>query len=364
MSGPADPTGPAAAPKLTSRLLPTLFLAMLFGALWLRRPQDTPAPPTVAAGLRLSGLTMGTTWHATISGQADGARAHQAVQDALDAVDARMSTYREESELSALNRAPAGQDLPISPELAQVLAIAAEVHHASGGTFDVTVKSLVDAWGFGPPDAPAHAPPQGELDRLRLLVGADQLHLDPVASTLRKAADGVQIDLSAVAKGHGVDRAFEALTALGYTDVLVEVGGEVRGQGRNPDGQAWRVGVERPDGEGGVLQAVPLDGGAMATSGDYRNYREVDGQRVSHTIDPRTGHPITHGLASVSVLHPSCAWADAWATALNVLGPVDGPAVAQAQGLAALFVVRQGTSFTTTHSPTWPAALSAPEESP
>ncbi|MCK6504269.1 FAD:protein FMN transferase [Myxococcota bacterium] len=347
-------------------MLPALFLAALFGALWLRRPPEAPPPPPDPAttGLRLSGLTMGTTWHATVSGPADGARAHQAVQAALDAVDARMSTYKPESELSVLNRAPGGQDLPVSPELAQVLAIALEVGRESGGTFDVTVKSLVDAWGFGPPDAPSQAPPEEQLARMRLLVGPDQLRLDPAASTVRKASDGVQVDLSAVAKGHGVDRAFEALAALGYADLMVEVGGEVRARGQNPDGQPWRVGVERPDGDGGVLQAVALPDGAMATSGDYRNYREVDGQRISHTIDPRTGRPITHGLASVSVLQPSCAWADAWATALNVLGPVDGPALAQAQGLPALFVVRQGTSFSTTHSATWPTPLPAPAESP
>ncbi len=360
--GPSQGEG---AQLLRTRVLPILFLGLLFGALWWRRPADEAPEPTAATAppaLRLTGPSMGTTWHATVVGGADPSRATMAVQGALDAVDARMSTWKPESELSLLNRAPAG-DHPVSPELGEVLAISFEINLLSGGAFDVTIAPIVDAWGFGP-DRPEAAPSAEQVQALRELVGPDKLAFSDDRRALVKSADGVRADLSAVAKGYGVDKAAQALLALGYTDLMVEVGGEVRAHGRNPDGQPWRIGVERPDGSSAVEQVVALDTMSMATSGDYRNYRELDGQRVSHTIDARTGEPIRHGLASVSVLHPSCAWADAWATALNVLGPEAGPALATRLDLPALFIVRSPDGFRSIASPTWPAPPAPAQEIP
>jgi FAD:protein FMN transferase len=366
VSAPGPDPGPASgdgARLLRTRILPAAFLALLFGALWLRRPAEQPpsapqAPP--APVLRLTGPSMGTTWHATVVGGEDPSRATAAIQGALDAVDVRMSTWKADSELSLLNQAAAGS-YALSPELAAVMAISFEVNLLSGGAFDVTVAPIVDAWGFGPAQ-PQAAPSPAEIEALRDLVGPDKLTFSDDGAELVKAADGVRADLSAVAKGYGVDQAAEALQALGYQDLMVEVGGEVRAHGRNPDGQPWRIGVERPDGSAAVEQVVALDALAMATSGDYRNYRELDGQRVSHTVDARSGEPIRHGLASVSVLHPSCAWADAWATALNVLGPDDGPALAARLDLPALFIVRSPDGFRSLPSPAWPAP--APPETP
>ncbi|MDP7112838.1 MAG: FAD:protein FMN transferase, partial [Myxococcota bacterium] len=152
---------------------------------------------------------------------------------------------------------------------------------------------------------------------------------------------GVQIDLSAIAKGYGVDRVTGAIEGQGHDRYLVEVGGEVRVRGRNAAGVPWRIGIERPVDEGrDVFRALSLIDAAMATSGDYRSFYELAGRRVSHTIDPRTARPVEHGLASVTVVHDRCAEADGWATALMVLGPDEGPEIAEREGLAALFLTR------------------------
>lgn len=349
-------------------VLPALFLGILFAALWWRRPATPPLAESQEVSLpvvKVTGPTMGTTWHATVVGTDQPGDIQKIVQDELDAVNGSMSTWLEDSELSQLNRGD-GALVELSHALAEVLAISLEVGAASGGAFDVTIGPVVDAWGFGPQD-PAAAPTDDQLAALLAHVGPDTLVFDPTARTLAKTSPAVRIDLSAVAKGYGSDQALAALVAAGHTNAMVEVGGEVATIGHNDQGQPWRIGVEVPDGTGSVLQPVPISGRAMATSGDYRNYRELDGKRVSHTIDPRTGRPISHGLASVSVVHDDCAHADAWATALNVLGPVDGPRVAQSNGIAALFVTRQGDSFVTTATPTWPGEQPgdpSPPESP
>lgn len=364
MSGEVAGAGgasPGTARLLRTRILPAAFLALLFGALWLRRP-EAPAPPEPRPALRLSGQSMGTTWHATVVGGTDATRASAALQGALDAVEDRMSPWKPESELSILNRAVAGS-YPVSAPLAEVVTISLEVNLRSEGAFDITIAPIVDAWGFGPA-APGPAPTPEVVSALRELVGPDKITLSDDRASIIKGMDGVRIDLSAVAKGYGVDKAAEALVALGYTDLMIEVGGEVRAHGTNPDGQPWRIGVERPDGSSTVEQVVALQEMSMATSGDYRNYREFDGQRVSHTIDARTGEPIRHGLASVSVLHPSCAWADAWATAFNVLGPEQGPPLAELLGLPALFIVRSSDGFVSIPSPAWPAPAPALPETP
>jgi thiamine biosynthesis lipoprotein len=175
------------------------------------------------------------------------------------------------------------------------------------------------------------------------LVGWQKLVLDPAAGTASKTVPELYVDLSAVAKGYAVDRTAAVLDQMGLEDYMVEVGGEVRTRGLNLKRQPWRIGIERPVAESRELQrVVPLSGLAMATSGDYRNFYVLDGERYSHTIDARTGRPVTHGAASVSVVTEECLWADGWATALLVMGPEEGFALAQEQGLAALFLVYDG----------------------
>jgi thiamine biosynthesis lipoprotein len=206
---------------------------------------------------------------------------------------------------------------------------------------DITVGPLVNAWGFGPDARPETIPSDAEIAGLLEKVGYTKLVLDSESSSLRKSEPGLLCDLSAIAKGYGVDRVAEALDGLSIQDYMVEVGGEVRTRGLNDQGQAWRIGIERPSVEGRVIQQVlSLSNGAMATSGDYRNYYEVDGVRYSHMIDPRSGRPITHRLASVSIVEERCTRADGLATALLVLGPDEGYRLAVANDLAVLFMVK------------------------
>lgn len=332
--------------SLRRLILPALFVAALFAVVIFRdRPQDVPARNLTS----FSGPTMGTTFSVKVVAPemnlATERAASDAIHEALDAVDRSMSTWREDSEIMALNRAAAGQPVEVSRDLLVVTGTALEVADASGGAFDPTVGPLVRAWGFGA-DGLASPPTPDVLEDIRRRVGWQHLILSEGASTISKGLDGMELDLSAIAKGHAVDRVFAALTELGHQDLMVEIGGEVRARGTGPTGGPWRIGIEVPDGmPGQVRKIVPLSGRAMATSGDYRNYREVDGVRLSHTIDPRSGAPVRHGLASVTVFAPTCMAADAWATALNVLGPEEGPQLAEALELPAYFIVRSGDGF-------------------
>ena len=315
-------------PRRMAALL-VVFLSLVAWRLW----------PRGAEQAQFSGSTMGTTWNVKVVGlRGDPKAAQAAVASALDAVDQAMSTWKPGSELSRFNRHAEGP-FAVSAPMREVLTLAQDVSARSDGAFDVTVAPLVDAWGFGPPgDQPEPSPETLEL--LRASVGSQLLQLSDAGVT--KASPQVKVDLSAIAKGYGVDRAAEALEALGATRYLVEVGGELRVRGLNAEGQPWQVGVERPDPAGRAVQrVVPLRDVGLATSGDYRNFYERGGRRVSHTIDPRTGRPIEHALASVTVVADTCARADAWATALNVLGPVAGLEVARREKLSAWFLTRQ-----------------------
>jgi thiamine biosynthesis lipoprotein len=272
-------------------------------------------------------------------------RLGSAVGDTLDSVNRKMSTYDPDSELSEFNGFDAGAAFAISDDTAAVIACALEVAEASGGAFDITVGPLVNAWGFGP-GGRRQAPNDDNLSELRARVGYRKLRLDAEARTIQKLESELNCDLSALAKGFAVDKLAEAFDELGVTRYLIEVGGEVRARGTNKRGEPWSLGIEKPsDARRQLQRAVRLRDMAMATSGDYRNFYEQDGVRLSHTIDPRTGRPVVHSLASVSVIHDNCMYADAYATTLMVLGPDDGLAWAEKQGLAALFLVRAGGDF-------------------
>lgn len=266
----------------------------------------------------------------------------EAVEGALARVDGRMSTWRPESELSRFNRHRSTAPFPVSADTLAVFRHALEISEVTGGAFDVTVAPLVDAWGFGPAGRPAAFPDNVDIERLRARVGYRQLELDAAASTIRKLQPEVAADLSALAKGYAVDQVADLLRGERVESYLIEVGGEVRARGRSERGDAWRVGIERPvSGPPALQRQFGLRDLALATSGDYRNYYRLDGRRISHTIDPRTGRPVAHELASASVLDPLCIRADALATALEVLGPEDGFALAADNGWAALLIGRQ-----------------------
>jgi thiamine biosynthesis lipoprotein len=238
-----------------------------------------------------------------------------------------------------------------------VVREALRISEASGGAFDVTVGPLVNLWGFGPEDRPRRVPDERAIEERRAAVGYRKLAVRMSPPAVKKDAPELSCDLSALAKGYGVDTVAEYLDACGMRNYMVEVGGEVRAKGKNGQGIPWRIGVERPGGPGGLLKVIRISGHALATSGDYRNYFEEDGVRYSHTIDPRTGRPIAHALGSVTVIHRSCMVADGMATAINVLGPQAGYDLAVRQKLPVLMVVREGDGFTETMTPWFEAFL-------
>jgi thiamine biosynthesis lipoprotein len=303
--------------------------------------------PSAAPYYEFSGAAMGTAWSVKLAEASLDAEARSRIageiERRLEEVETLMSTWRAESELSRFNRHRSTEPFAVSPQTLAVFRAAREVSDLSGGAFDVTVAPLVAAWGFGATDRLPEPPAEEELAALRERVGYWKIELDGEAGTLRKTEPDTTCDLSAIAKGYGVDRVAEALVQLGYEHFLVEVGGELRARGYKRDGSGWRVAIERPEAGAtrSIYEVIELRDTAVATSGDYRNYYEVDGERVSHTIDPRRGAPIRHGVASVSVLHPDAVRADALATALNVLGLQRGLAVAEQHGLGALFIVRE-----------------------
>ncbi|NVB41582.1 FAD:protein FMN transferase [Pseudenhygromyxa sp. WMMC2535] len=309
---------------------------------------------------------MGTSYSVVLAGEGLEAEPIAAALEAVDAelaaVNAEMSTYLEDSALSRFNAAGAGEPFAASAHLIAVVAAAKDISERSSGAFDVTVGPLVDAWGFGPDPRQRRELEADEIAALRARVGDEKLRVDVDAGVLEKSVAGLRVDLSAIAKGHGCDRVAAVLDGLGFERYMVEVGGEVRARGLNPEGEPWRIGIERPtaDAEGArAVQAIlPLRDACAATSGDYRNYWEVDGVRYSHTVDPRTGRPIEHSLASVTVVHPdSAALADGWATALNVLGPDEGLALAKSEGLAAYFLVREAEGFSVRQTSAFEALL-------
>lgn len=327
-------------------------------------PQTVTTTDSSAASWSLEGSVMGTTWHATgtFRGELELAQVLRAINTALDRVDLLMSTYKPDSELSRFNAAPAEAPFPVDPETAMVVESALDLAATSGGAFDPTVMPLVNLWGFGPAGRNLEPPSAEALAAARAAMGWEEIQVrrPPDAQPqLWKARTALQLDLSAIAKGYGVDAACAALDALGIPDYMVEVGGELRCKGLAPSGKPWRIGIDAPGDmsqPGANLQTVLEPGdAAVATSGDYRNYREVDGKRVSHTIDPRTGMPLQHGLASASVLAPTCMMADALATACMVLGREAGLAlIAATADTEAMLIEHDGERFQVFYSADWP----------
>lgn len=322
-------------------------------------PLDAPPLSPALGGVvhALHGQTMGTTWSVKLV--ADAARniapIHAAIQHELDAVVAQMSTWEPTSDLSRFNNAAANSWHTLPTEFSTVLQYALHVAHESDGAYDPTAGALVNAWGFGPTqrygDVGFVAPTTEQLQIAQARGGWRRLEFDGATQRARQPG-GMYVDLSAIAKGFGVDQIARRLTQLGFDNFLVEVGGELRGTGTRPDAQPWWVELEQPlpDATSSTAKhqmetVIALYDWAIATSGDYRRYFETDAVRYSHTIDPRTGQPIRNQLASVTVLHPQCMAADAWSTALGVMGEDAGLALANRLGLCALFIKRDATQF-------------------
>ncbi|HST43732.1 MAG TPA: FAD:protein FMN transferase [Luteimonas sp.] len=287
----------------------------------------------------LYGETMGTRWRVDLLAAGAALHAlHAAVQAELDAVVAEMSDWDPRSDVSRYGRAAAGSWRVLPEACFTVLQQALAVAEASDGAFDPTIAPLVEAWGFGARGDGGRVPSAAVLASARSRVGWRRVVLDAASRGVLQPG-GLQLDLSAIAKGHGVDAVVARLRAMGIAAALVDVGGEVRGYGRKPDGGAWRVLVDAmPDDALAPVVVLRLDDRAAATSGDGWHRFDADGRRYPHTLDARTGAPVAHRTRAVTVVDATAMGADAWATALLVMGSEAGHAVAQARGLAARFV--------------------------
>lgn len=317
-------------------------------------PTLLPVHPIGAAVQTLQGETMGTTWmvRLVVAGN-ELSCLRQALQQELDRLVLQMSHWLPQSDLSTYNRAAPGTWQALPAEFLEVLQ-AAQTHAAdSDGAFDPSVGALVELWGFGPTPRRSAPPSEAEIEAVRASVDWQRIQVE---AGLVLQPGGVQLDFSSIAKGYAVDRLAHVLRQSGVDHWMVEVGGELRGQGCKPDGQPWWVELERPSRQL-PRTLLALHGIAVASSGDYRRYFEFEGRRYAHTLDPRTGRPVTHDLAAVTVLHEECMHADALATVLGVMSPHDAYDYACHRGIAALFVLRRGGEFEERMSPAFEALL-------
>jgi thiamine biosynthesis lipoprotein len=319
-----------------------------------------------AERVELAGETMGTSWAVTLLAPPPapaGSSWRAEVEQVLARIDAEMSTWREDSELSRFNAAGEGAWFPVSAETAAVVREALDAHRRTEGAFDPTVAPLVALWGFAARQPVALPPPPDALAEARARADAAALEVREEPPALRKRIGGLELDLSAIAPGFAVDAVAERLAALGAARFLVEIGGELRCRGAGPHEGAWRIAVEQPrEGAPAWQRVLLLRDAAVATSGTYRNYVEIAGERRPHLIDPRRGEPIRHALVSVSVVAPRTSLADAFATGLLVLGPGAGPRVAAREGVAALFVEEREGRLVEAHSPAFAPYLEAGSE--
>ncbi len=293
----------------------------------------------------IEGETMGTTYSVKI---ADAVKSKDALKTSIDSllyeVNMKMSTYIPESEISKFNGFRDTTWFAVSPEFLLVAKAALEVSRETNGYYDITVGPLVNLWGFGPAQKKEIVPTQKELDSVKKFVGFTLLEIRDNPPAIRKKDARVYVDFSSIAKGYGVDAVSELLLQKGFRNHLVEIGGELRASGRKTDGSPWLVGVENPS-ENGIAIAVKLENKSIATSGDYHNYFEFEGKRFSHTINPKTCKPVTHNLASVSVIAENCMLADAYATALDVMGPEKSFEFAEKENLPIYVIFREEGIF-------------------
>nr|VFK27327.1 MAG: thiamine biosynthesis lipoprotein [Candidatus Kentron sp. MB] len=276
----------------------------------------------------------------------DSKRLEKDIEAILVRIDGNMSTYRKESELSRFNASASTDWFPVSQDLYTVVDEALSVSRLTDGAFDITIGPLVNLWGFGPEKNEGDVPSTAELRATMARTGYRKLVTRDIPPALRKDHPRLYLDLSAIAKGFAVDRIAEHLEEMGFVDYLVDVGGELRARGKSAKGKPWRVAIEKPvPGQRGIHRIITVDDRAVATSGDYRNFFEQDGKRYSHTIDPKSGQPVTHTLVSVTVLDALAMRADALATAISVLGPEAGYALAERENIPVWLITKTEQGF-------------------
>jgi FAD:protein FMN transferase len=309
--------------------------------------------------IALTGNTMGTSYHIKLVPNEtlpEPQKLQAEIDAALERVNSQMSTYRPDSELSRFNQLAADQSIEVSAETIGVIEEGVRLHGVTDGALDISLGPLVNLWGFGPDKRPVKTPTQEQIDATKAETGIHAFSIDGLSLT--KANPGLYLDLSAIAKGYGVDIIARLLDGYGVSGYLVEIGGELSVKGHKADNSPWRVAVEQPSESERVIQQVIAPGTmAMATSGDYRNYFEADGKRFSHLIDPRSGYPIDHRLASVTVLHKECMTADGLATAMMVLGTEASLALAEKENLAIMLIEKQDEGFKVYYSDAFKAVI-------
>jgi len=337
-----------------------IFLrAGVVAALLLLTGCDTgsKAQPTV-----LEGKTMGTFWRVSvvdISPQ-QAQTLQQKIQTQLDANDHLMSTWKDDSALMRFNHSTSTAPWPVSAAMADIVTTSLRVGEKTEGAMDITVGPLVNLWGFGPDKQPIKTPSQAQIDAAKARTGLAHLTVINRAGEqfLQKDLPELFVDLSTVGEGYAADHLAKLMEQEGIARYLVSVGGALASRGMNAQDQPWRVAIQKPTDRENVAQAVvDINGHGISTSGSYRNYYELDGKRISHIIDPRSGRPIQHALVSVTVIAPTALEADAWDTGLMVLGTEQAKEVVKREGLAVFMIIKDGDGFRTWMSPQFSAFL-------
>lgn len=328
--------------KFFKRELTLLLLVFLLSA--CQQQQEKPQYP-----LHYSDAIFGTSYTVKVTSLPESVKSEvlkTQIKQLLDVLDGQMSTYQQDSELSLINKKISSEWITVSESLYTVLKQANTISNLSAGAFDITVGPLVNLWGFGPDAHSFIAPTDEKIKKQLSKTGFKRLLFDDKKKQIKKQNPKLYLDLSAIAKGYAVDRVGLLLEAQGINHYMVEIGGELRLKGLNIQNKPWRIAVEKPTPEKRMIQKVlPLTDISLATSGDYRNFFEAEGVRFSHTIDPRSGRPITHKLASITILSDTTMKADAFATALMVLGLEQGFQLAEKEKLAALFIIKTKDGF-------------------
>jgi thiamine biosynthesis lipoprotein len=295
----------------------------------------------------IQGRTMGTNYHVkVVTGENRGiAGLKEKIDARLVEINDSMSTYKKDSEISQFNNLKqADRKFEISTDFYRVMVTARTIFELSDGAWDGTVNPLVDLWGFGRAGRISSQPQKQKIKLLLPAVGFNKIQIRPNRS-LVKENEFVTLDLSSIAKGYGVDQVAQIVRAAGMNDYLIEIGGEISASGNRGDGKLWRIGINRPRKDAAfdeVYRVVDLDNQAFATSGDYRNFFEINGIRYSHVIDPRTGYPVSNGVVSVSIVAGNCTFADGLATAVMVMGHVKGiELINRLDGVEGLIVVER-----------------------
>ncbi len=294
-----------------------------------------------------SGTTMGTTYSVSIVDEPQkflNTNIHLSVDRLLIEINKQMSTYIPNSEISKFNASQDTSWFKVSKDFALLVDEAKTLSVDSENAYDVTIGPLVNLWGFGAEEYSGEIPNEKEIAEIKKIIGTDKIEVDLAKSSIRKLVPNLYLDLSSIAKGFGVDQVGQLIEEYRFANYMVEIGGEVRTKGVNEKGENWKIGISAPEGRN-LQKVIAITDMSVATSGDYQNYKEENGVRYSHLIDPRIGKPIMHNLASVTVLHQNCRTADALATAINIMGHEEGYSFALKKELPIFMIVRDSNTF-------------------